>query len=466
MVGRIMIRRVRAALAAACSAFLLASCGGGLPAVSGPGSDGPDGGGLAATWIENWSSLHVIDLETYVGSGVVESVGASPVVGEVHRERHGEARISHGRIRNGVGREMLVSYLEEDARAAGGRLPRFGDAPPVVKVAPGTSDGHWSDVRLAVQQINASLPIDWQLRVSDDRAGRSGEGEIAITFAARERWPEDASCSGSPVGCASSFLAGRGEVMRGDVWVDPVLTGDRSQRLKVIVHEILHMLGRRHPDPYEFPETVMREAGVENSGFILYPLDREALLAVHARLEPGTRPADLSLSLGPWEDTSTYASGVLDIPGGSVGFGAAEMNDHVQAWAHGPTPRTPLAENGRLAGNATWRGRLLGLTPKAEVVAGAAGLTVRLATLDGRLDFTDLESWAPDAAPGAAGSGAVWGDGDLRYPIVVDGNGFWRSWDDGDEGTVNGAFFGIAHEGMGGVLRREDLSAGFGGRRE
>ena len=471
MVRRVMIRRVRAPLAAACSAFLLAACGGGSPVAPGPAGYGPaghgaEGRGLAARWIEGWSARHTIDYETYVGSGVVEGLAASPVVGTVERERHGEAWVSHGRVRNGVGRETLVAYLEEDARAAGGRLLRFGDDPPVVKVAPGTEDWHWNEVRTALQWINASLPGDWQLRVSDDRARRAGEGEIAITFATRERWPEDASCTGDPVGCASSLTTPQGEVTLGDVWVDPTRIEGRNQRLRVIVHEILHVLGRRHPDPYRFPETLMRAWGSDNSGFVLYPLDREALLAVHARLEPGAAAGDVHLRLGPWEDTSTYVSGVLDIPGGSVDFGAAEMNDHVQAWAHGPTPRPPLADNARLVGDATWRGRLLGLTPKAEVVAGAAGLTLRLGTLEGRLDFTELESWAPEAAPGAAGSGAVWGDGDLRYPIVVSGNGFWRTWDDGDDGTVNGAFFGIAHEGMGGVLDREDLSAGFGGRRE
>ena len=461
-----MIPPVRSMLAVAGSTLLLASCGGGLPAVSGPGSDGPDGRGLAATWVENWSARHTIDLETYVGSGVVETFGASPVVGEVHRVRHGEASLSHGQLRNGVGREKLVSYLEQDARQAGGRLRRFGDDPPVVKVAPGTSEWHWTDVRTAVQWINASLPNDWQLRVGDDHATRAAEGEIAITFAAREQWPQDASCTGDPIGCASSLSASPGEVTHGDVWVDPTRIEDRNQRLRVIIHEIVHVLGRQHPDPYEFPETVMRAWGADNSGFVLFPLDREALLAVHDRLEPGARASDLSVSLGPWEDTSTYVSGVLDIPGGSVGFAAAEMNGHVQAWSHGPTPRTALAANTQLAGTATWRGRLAGLTPSAEAVGGAAGLTVALETLAGHLDFTGLESWAPGAEPGTAGSGTRWGDGDLRYPIVVGGNGFWRTWGDGDEGVVNGAFFGIAHEGMGGVLDREDLSAGFGGRRE
>ena len=32
----------------------------------------------------------------------------------------------------------------------------------------------------------------------------------------------------------------------------------------------------------------------------------------------------------------------------------------------------------------------------------------------------------------------------------------------GDTGMVTGAFFGTGHEGMGGVIVREDLSAGFG----
>ena len=35
----------------------------------------------------------------------------------------------------------------------------------------------------------------------------------------------------------------------------------------------------------------------------------------------------------------------------------------------------------------------------------------------------------------------------------------------GDAGTVTGAFFGASHEGMGGVLVRDDLRAGFGGSR-
>ena len=86
-----------------------------------------------------------------------------------------------------------------------------------------------------------------------------------------------------------------------------------------------------------------------------------------------------------------------------------------------------------------------------------------LGTLNGQLEFANLESWAPNAAPGQIGSGTIWGDGDLQYTVGVRGNTFVQNG--GDEGTVTGAFFGSAHEAMGGVVERVDLTAGFGGSR-
>ena len=59
--------------------------------------------------------------------------------------------------------------------------------------------------------------------------------------------------------------------------------------------------------------------------------------------------------------------------------------------------------------------------------------------------------------------GALWHDGTLSYGIEVHGNRFTQTG--GDVGVVTGTFFGPAHEGMGGVLVRDDLSAGFGGER-
>ena len=106
---------------------------------------------------------------------------------------------------------------------------------------------------------------------------------------------------------------------------------------------------------------------------------------------------------------------------------------------------------------------MIGLTPDAEAVAGTADLSVDLATLTGTVEFAGLEQWAANTAPGAPGTGAIWDDGDLRYGIEIRGNTFVQTG--GDAGTVTGAFFGPAHEGMGGVLERDDLSAGFGGKR-
>ena len=131
-------------------------------------------------------------------------------------------------------------------------------------------------------------------------------------------------------------------------------------------------------------------------------------------------------------------------------------NGFAQPWAYGPIPDPDLADNPTLSDNASWTGRLLGLTPIAEVVGGTADMSVELATLDGTLGFDDLESWPAGAAPGAIGSGRQWGDGDLDYSIAVDGNTFIQT----------GGFFGAGHEAMGGTLERNDIAAGFGGTRQ
>ena len=125
-------------------------------------------------------------------------------------------------------------------------------------------------------------------------------------------------------------------------------------------------------------------------------------------------------------------------------------------------PSPPLAGGPRV-GNATWSGRLAGLTPQAEAVAGAADMTVSLGTLRGALDLTGLEHWAAHAAPGAIGTGTQRGDGDLNYRIAVTGQVFYETG--GDAGKVTGAFFGSNHDKVGGTLRRHDLAAGFGAQR-
>ena len=113
-----------------------------------------------------------------------------------------------------------------------------------------------------------------------------------------------------------------------------------------------------------------------------------------------------------------------------------------------------------MTGTATWEGLLLGFTPELATVAGDAEVGVNLEDLTGTADFTDLESWAADTVPGEAGTGVTWGDGDLAYSIAVTGNTFRQTG--GDDGFLTGAFFGESHEGMGGTLEREDLTAAVG----
>ena len=415
---------------------------------------------------------------------------------------HGDTTVSHGPVQDGIGAAELIAYLEADSRPpqSGGEedgmavdtifeipLVRFTMAPPTVRVADGTPSNLVDETVRAVQAINAALPRDWQLGFSPDPAPAGAiqppNGEILITFAPQENWLTDAvPPDGEDIGLAEPVYSAvptgdpavpvRFEYVGGQVWVDHTQT-EGLERLGVIAHEIIHLLGRNHVDPERFPETIMVSGGSEElSEHILHPLDREALLAAYGRLEPETVPGDLASELGDWADTSLHVRGTVDMEDGEIAFGAALRNGLAQPWASGPSPHSALADNAELSGSVSWSGRLLGLTPDAEAVAGAAALSVNLATMVGTADlttmvgtadFTELEQWAADAPPGDLGTGTAWNDGDLHYDIEVRGNTFVQTG--GDAGTVTGAFFGPAHEGMGGVLERDDLSAGFGGNR-
>ena len=220
------------------------------------------------------------------------------------------------------------------------------------------------------------------------------------------------------------------EITGGRIWIDPTRT-EGDERLGVIAHELIHVLGRAHPDPARFPDSIMIAGGGDGpTEHILHPLDRAALLAVYSRVEPGGTPDAIDLELGAWADTSTHIYGVLGLPAGEVAFGAAFSNGLLLPWASGPAPDTALAENPRLAGTARWSGRLLGLTPAAEAVAGVADLAVYLESLDGDLNFTGLEYWPEGAAPGAVGTGSMWRDGDLGYRVEVRCNTFLRAGGD------------------------------------
>ena len=429
-----------------------------------------------------------LDGSLHIGADIALPAGALPNIAV-----QGDTGISHGTIPDGVGAAELLAYLEADALTYGsadeaespdvtvfpdGLVIRFAALPPTIRVAEGTSVALIDETVRVVQAINAALPQRWQLGFDSEplSAGMTAltDGEILVTFARQTDWlAETASPTEEDIGLAEPqyeiTLTGDPEfpwgieIVAGRVWVDPTLTEGR-ERLGVIAHELIHLLGRNHVDPARFPETIMVAGGSEElTPHILHPLDREALLAVYGRLGPVLSPTHLAEELGPWSDTSLHVRGALGIANTEIAWGAALRNGLLQPWTTGPTPDLNLEDNTALSGDVHWEGRLLGLTPDAETVAGAARLTIDLPTLSGALDFAELERWPADTAPGPTGSGVAWLEGRLSYRIGVRGITFTQTG--GDAGFVTGAFFGPSHEGMGGVLVRDDLSAGFGGRR-
>jgi len=385
--------------------------------------------------------------------------------------RHGGAEIGHIRLRDGVSASELLRYLRADANHfSEGVVQRWGNTPPVVRLVEGSSSSDMQHTELAVRLINSALPANWQIRLDGTPAARTADqerGVITVAFLPKDQWP-DGGCSARAIGCAGWFNE-NGRVVSGGLVVDPNRTRAGRHRVFVLLHEILHTLGRGHVDPATFPDTVMHPAGDEGQGqwLVLDRLDEAALYAIYSRLSAGTPAGDLDhTSLGPWNDVSTHVYGQLGyIPGrfDAVIFGAVWQNGNVRPYAMALDPSPPLAGGSR-SGSATWSGRLAGLTPQAEAVAGAADMTVQLGTLRGALDFTGLEKWAAHAAPGAIGTGAQWGDGDLNYRIAVNGQVFYETG--GDTGKVTGVFYGASHRKVGGTLRRHDLAAGFGAQRQ
>lgn len=143
-------------------------------------------------------------------------------------------------------------------------------------------------------------------------------------------------------------------------------------------------------------------------------------------------------------------------------FGVAARNGLMQPWATGIVPFQDFQEEWLLGtrGTWSWSGFLVGLTPGHRAVVGRASLWVNARSFNGGLEFTELESWA--GSPVELGTGALWGDGDLQYDITVRGNTFLRTG--GDDGVVTGVFLDSFYGGMAGTLKRNDLTAAFGGR--
>ena len=444
----------------------------------------------------------------YVGADAAPALDELAAGGD-----YGGVAVSSGRVRDGAGADRVLEYLEkhidEDYNHWIPGLATFA-APPVVRVARGASEELAAYTETAVRLINSALPHDNHIVFSRDPAPRSTaienvpEGEVFVNFTRKQDWnlregqryeadwlyvfefdaiPEynESAQRHENKGTRAAHLWFDSQIISNAAWVRdpdtdnwkyqvlnaPVIESDtvdkvytREGMVPHITRLLLRTLGfYASIDQSEFPDSILTHNRVR-----LPNIDGEALLAAYTRLAPGTQPEDLSAeSLGPWEDTSFHLRGDLEFAGGEAAFGVALRNGLARPWASGPAPLAALENNSALFGTVSWNGALLGMTPSSETVAGQARLAVELATLDGQLDFTGLERWGVKAPPGNTGTGATWGDGDLGYSVEVQGNAFYRTG--GDEGEVAGAFFGAAHEAMGGVLERSDLIAGFGGTR-
>ena len=199
---------------------------------------------------------------------------------------HGQATVSHGTVQDGVGAATLIDYLQRDAAAPGadGRLVRFGEA-PTVRYVEGTSAGQVDELVGAVRLINASLPRDFQLTVDSspvtaaaDAAGTGpatlAAGQILVEYDRREDWEISYDPAANPVGAALWWGEG-GATISARVYVDDTRVPAGARRMAVLAHELIHALGRDHPDRARFPDSIMNIPAVAADAYLLYPLDRE-----------------------------------------------------------------------------------------------------------------------------------------------------------------------------------------------
>ena len=229
--------------------------------------------------------------------------------------------------------------------------------------------------------------------------------------------------------------------------------------MHVIVHELLHALGfHGHSDAIRFPISILNAKYIGDLiPLLISEIDKDAVLAAYTRFRPGTPANEISAeNLGPWESSSLHVRGEFNVAGGKVAFGVSIRNGQAHPWANGPKPLGDLINNRLLQETTTWEGALLGFTPSGQGIAGNARLDVQLADLKGELQFSNLEY----------SNNSTWGDGDLGYSVRIKENTFLNYGQESkDPGDVYGDFFGRNHEGMSGVIRRQDLTGAFGGKR-
>lgn len=454
------------ALGALVAVLLLSGCGGG-GGVLGLGPDRSSGRRVAppprtpipslyydtsnAPWIRSYRKLE---------EGVDWWLIGTPVdvgVEDFAENRHGNTGILSGRS---APQPWVAAVVKEYLTTVDATKPFT--SPPFVQLPHGRDDRFAGLVFKAVQIVNSALPNDFQIGMDEktysSSIGPPPGGVIRVEQSSKSTWRRDWIIP-ADLTHALGFAVRLYNVdsrYGSQVFIDSSVQGEESLLL-VIVHEILHTLG--FGGHYDLPALSVMASTIydrpELGPTIMLPFD---LWGLRAFYDPESYAEWLRDGSRGYE-----VGGCLDEV---VCFGVARLIGDADPWASnlGHTAHSLLAENPTLMGTVTWRGRLVGLTPTDEVVGAAARMGIDLDTLDGDLDFTAMEYWRAGQAPGRVGSGFRWGDGDLTYGVVVIGNGFIQDGT-GDAGIVTGMFAGQSHEYMTGVLERNDLAAGFGGKR-
>lgn len=372
--------------------------------------------------------------------------------------QRGQTVIRYGTLQDGAGRSLAQAYLE-DVALHGDAVSRFRSA-PAVRIVSGASERERRIVEEAVEAINLSLPVQFQIQYGPDVPDTDAyeDGTIDVRFLSCAEFGRCGSAAASTFVSVSSNAAGEQTARSADVlFARGTFSYSRDDQAPTLMaHELLHAMGIDH-HVRSWLSSIMQASDHYRfaTPTILTALDREALAALYRRLKPGDAPS----AFGPWEASSLHIAG----NGEHANFGVALRNGYTEPWAHGRLPDTDLATNRSLSGNAAWTGELLGLTPDAAAVAGDARIGVDLASMTGSADFTGLETWGANMPPGEEGTGATWLDGDLRYAIAVRGNTFRETG--GDAGRLSGIFVGRSHEAVAGTLERSDLTAAFGASR-
>ena len=170
----------------------------------------------------------IVDLDgtLYVGS----DVAPLPPIELVATGTHDGIAVSYGRVRDGVGSDELIAYLNQQLDLEE-RTPRFSDTfavQPIVRLTEAASDELTNDTLRAIQLINNALPHDSRLLFSSGPApprmplqipwGDVPEGQIFVDFSSPEN-------PGHPAGTAYSQTQGTRRI-RSYVLINPADTVD------------------------------------------------------------------------------------------------------------------------------------------------------------------------------------------------------------------------------------------------